>query len=211
MKRIVHNYKEFFGHFPNVLSALIAFAFFIVSLVINFYASQYAFIKQGNAVTDIVLDNLPVVNMDNAFIYCTWLVVLLIIVLELSNPKKVPFTLKAMGVFIIVRSIFVIMTHLGPSPLNTLSAPSEIGRAFSSGADLFFSGHTGMPYLFSLIYWHNPKLRYLFIGISILAAAGVLLGHIHYSIDVASAYFITYGIYLIAEKSFRKDRELFFK
>jgi hypothetical protein len=211
MKRVIHNYREFLNHLPSILAALAAFVFFIVSLIINFYANQYAWINKGNSVTDILLDNLPVVNMENSFVVGTWLVVLLIIVLLVTHPKKIPFTLKTMALFIIIRSIFVIMTHISPSPLNTLTPPSEIGRIFSSGADLFFSGHTGMPFLYALIYWHNRNLRYIFMGISVLAAVGVILGHIHYSIDVASAYFITYGIYVISERTFKKDRELFFK
>jgi hypothetical protein len=209
MKRIVQDYKEFLRHFPSILSSLAAFCFFLVSLIVNYYASHYAYVKKDNPVTDILLDNLPVVNMDNAFVIGTWIVVIFIIILLLSNPKKIPFTLKAMSVFIIIRSIFVMMTHLGPSPLNTLSEPSEIGRAFSMGADLFFSGHTGMPFLFALMFWQNSKLRVVFLTISILAAAGVLLGHIHYSIDVASAYFITHGIFLLSTRWFKKDWDRF--
>jgi hypothetical protein len=36
----------------------------------------------------------------------------------------------------------------------------------------------------------------------------VLLGHLHYSIDVLSAFFISYGIYRIAEIIFHKDKML---
>lgn len=209
MKKIVHEYREFFGHFPSVVASLAAFGLFVLSLVINFFASQYAFIRKDNPVTDILLDNLPVVNMDIAFAVFTWVFVVFIIVFLLSQPKRIPFTLKTMALFITVRAIFVMMTHIGPSPANTLSTPGEIGRAFTSGADLFFSGHTGMPFLFALIYWHNRHWRVLFLGISILAAAGVILGHIHYSIDVASAYFITHGIFLMARKLFKRDLTAF--
>lgn len=211
MKRVIKNYREFFSDFPAVFSTLISFIFFIVSLIVNFFASQYAYKVKGSHVPDILLDNLPVVNMDTPFIAGTILFVAFVTILLITHPRKVAFTMKAMAIFIIVRSIFICMTHIGPSPLSTLSSPGEIGRAFTSGADLFFSGHTGMPYLFALIFWHNVKLRYTFIIISIFAAAGVLLGHIHYSIDVASAYFITFCVYIMTERMFKKDRETFFK
>lgn len=209
MNKIRTHYKDFLTHTPSLVSCAAAFLFFFVSLIVNFLASQYAYVKKDNAVTDLLLDNLPVIHMDDAFVIGTWLFLILVTAILLARPHRLPFILKSMALFIIIRSIFVTLTHLGPSPLNTLSAPSEIGRAFSSGADLFFSGHTGMPFLFALMYWHNIKMRYLFIAISILAAAGVLLGHIHYSIDVASAYFITHGIFLISQRLFKTDWKRF--
>lgn len=209
MKKVIGHYKDFLSHYPSLISCLFSLAFLIVSLFINYFANRYSFIRQGSAVPDIILDNIPVVNMDNAFVVGTWLFLLFIAILVLSRPKNIAFVLKAIALFIITRAFFMILTHIGPSPFNTLNHVGEISRAFSSGADLFFSGHTGMPFLFALMYWHKKWLRYIFIIISILAASGVLLGHIHYSIDVASAYFITYGIFIMAEKMFSKDYQNF--
>ncbi len=209
MKQLRAHYTIFLNDTSHIISTLLAIGLFLVSLVINYYASHYAFVSKDNPVTDILLDNLPVMQMDNAFIFGTWFFVLFVIGVILVRPKRAAFILKAMTMFIVIRSLFVIMTHLGPSPLSTLSAPGEIGRAFTTGADLFFSGHTGMPFLFALLYWHNVRLRLIFITVSILAAAGVLLGHIHYSIDVASAYFITHGIFLISMRFFPKDWKKF--
>jgi hypothetical protein len=209
MKKTLQNYRDFFCDSTAHMSLLGACLLFLASLVVNFYASQYAYISKGNPVSDIVLDNIPVIQIDNSFVIGTILFVILVGGVILSNPKRVPFILKTMALFIVVRAFFVTLTHLGPSPLNTLSAPSEIGRAFTSGADLFFSGHTGMPFLFALMYWFNKRLRIIFLVVSVIAAAGVLLGHVHYSIDVASAYFITYGIYIMATKTWTKDFEVF--
>jgi hypothetical protein len=209
MKKVLEHYRDFVSHIPSIISFLFSIGLFIISLFINYFANQYSFIRQGSAVPDIILDNIPVVNMDDAFVVGTWLFLLFISALVLSRPKKISFVLKAIALFIITRAFFMILTHIGPSPFNTLNHAGEISRAFSSGADLFFSGHTGMPFLFALIYWHNKWLRYVFIMISILAAAGVLLGHIHYSIDVASAYFITYGMFIMTQKIFHRDYENF--
>ncbi len=209
MKKLAQDYRQFLGDFPSVFSFLQAVGFFFVSLIINYHASQYAFIRKDNPVTDILLDNLPVVNMDTTFLVSTSVFLLFATFFLLAQPKRLSFVLKSISLFIIVRSIFVTLTHIGPSPLSTLLTPSEIGQAFTSGADLFFSGHTGMPFLFALMFWKNMKLRILFITMSVLAAIGVLLGHIHYSIDVASAYFITHGIYLIATRWFKNDFKRF--
>jgi membrane-associated phospholipid phosphatase len=62
----------------------------------------------------------------------------------------------------------------------------------------------------ALIFWREKGLRYLFILWSVYMGIVVLLGHLHYSIDVASAYFITYSIFCIAVWLFPKDHKLFF-
>ena len=81
---------------------------------------------------------------------------------------------------------------------------------FAFGGDLFFSGHTGLPFLMALIFWDNKYLRWIFILTSVMFATVVLLAHLHYSIDVLSAFFITYTIFHIALFLFKKDRRLFF-
>jgi prolipoprotein diacylglyceryltransferase len=52
-------------------------------------------------------------------------------------------------------------------------------------------------------------IRTLFLAASVVFGVIVLLSHLHYSIDVFSAFFITYSIYHIAIKLFRKDYEFF--
>ena len=104
------------------------------------------------------------------------------------------------------RAAFVIMTHLGPYP-DHIVTDLDTFRYFTSGADLFFSGHTAIPFLYALIFWKDQILRYLFFCASFIAAAAVLFGHLHYSIDVFSAYFIVYGVYHIAVHFFRRDHD----
>jgi len=109
-----------------------------------------------------------------------------------------------------VRSVFVTLTHLGVSPADL---PADFNSNFikrlSYGGDLFFSGHTGMPFLMALVFWQNKKLRIFCIASAIFFGAVVLAVHMHYSIDVLAAFFITYTIYHLAETFFKKDYQLF--
>ena len=66
-----------------------------------------------------------------------------------------------------------------------------------------------MSFLTHLVFWEIKRLRIFFLLASIFFGAVVLLGQLHYSIDVFSAFFISYCIYLIALKLFKKDYELF--
>ena len=61
----------------------------------------------------------------------------------------------------------------------------------------------------ALLFWPNKLLRYFFLACSVFFAIAVLLGHVHYTIDVASAFFITYGVYKIACYLFPRDYALF--
>lgn len=192
-----------------VRTSIIGIAYFFASLVINYLSLVYATNEAGGAVTDILLDHLPVINTDIVFSEGAIIFVIFLFVNAFLRPKTVPFSLKSIALFITVRSIFVIMTHLGPSLVRITTDLDKIGKFASSGADLFFSGHTGLPYLMALLFWQNIRLRNFFLFSSIVAAVAVILGHLHYTIDVFSAFFITFGVYHISLKLFPEDQALF--
>jgi membrane-associated phospholipid phosphatase len=153
-----------------------------------------------------------VYDVDTYFVFGIVLFVLFIIIFSLLYPKKINYLIKSLSLFIFIRSVFVSLTHLGPFPdrssMDGMFSDFIVGK-FSFGADLFFSGHTGIPFLMALIFWKNKILRYTFIFLSVFFGVIVLLGHIHYSIDVLAAFFITYTIWHISEKLFKKELEYF--
>lgn len=179
-----------------------------VSLVVNFYAGTYATQNASNAVTDIILDNVRVRDLDGIFIYGPLVLFAFIIVLISRKPTRIPFTLKTIALFVLIRSLFVNLTHIGPFPDQILIHSSIIDK-FTFAGDLFFSAHAGLPFLFALVFWESIYLRFFFIASSLFFGVVVLLAHLHYSIDVLSAFFITYTIYRIAEGIFKKDHALF--
>lgn len=202
-------HKSYWSQKSFFLSVILGIILLTVSLIINHLAGIYAVKQASNAVTDILLDYLPIVNVDFIFNEGAILFLLIVGILLIREPKRIPFALKSVAIFIIIRSMFVIMTHLGPFPERSIINPHDFIQKFTYGSDLFFSGHTGLPFLFSLAFWNNKYLKYLFLSISFIAAASVLLGHLHYSIDVFAAFFITYSIFHIAQKLFAKDYRLF--
>lgn len=177
------------------------------SFVINFYAAIYSATRASNSVTDIVLSNIPVYDVDGTFIYGPMIFWTFIITFCITEPKRAPFVLKSIALFILIRSIFISLTHIGPDPTQ-IEISSSIIRKFSSGADLFFSAHTGLPFLMALVFWNHKVVRILSVLTAIFFGIVVLAGHLHYSIDVVSAFFITYSIFRLAEIFFPKDRVL---
>ena len=181
---------------------------FMLSVFATHYASKYAEIHASGYVGDIILSNTRVYNFELVFVEGAIMLSLFVIALCFKFIKTAPFLIKAVSLFIIIRAIFVSLTHIGPFPTK-LALESRALDFITSGNDLFFSGHTGLPFLIALIFWDHLYLRSLFLAGSIVLGATALLSHLHYSIDVFAAFFITYSIYHIAIKLFKKDFEFF--
>jgi hypothetical protein len=181
---------------------------FIMSVYVTHLASRYAEVSASNFVEDIILSNTPVFDFEVIFVQGAIMLSLFVVVLCLFFRRAAPFLIKTTSLFIIIRAMFVSLTHLGPYPTK-LNLDSGLLNFITTGNDLFFSGHTGLPFLIALIFWNHVYIRRLFLVSSVIFGAIVLLSHLHYSIDVFSAFFITYSIYHIAIKLFKKDYEFF--
>lgn len=202
--RYYQHLKRHILHTRFQRSFIIAAALFIVAIVLNYFASTYATESASSSVTDIVLSNIPVFNVGGIFALSTFAFIAVIVVVAFQEPKRMPFIMEAVALFLAIRSVFLTLTHIAPFPTQA-PITSTIFERFNFGGDLFFSGHTGIPFLLALIFWDINALRNLFLFLSVFFAIIVLLGHIHYSIDVLSAYFITYTIYHIATRLFTND------
>ncbi|MEK7612769.1 MAG: phosphatase PAP2-related protein [Patescibacteria group bacterium] len=209
IEELKRRYRVYRTHHGLYASSLIPLILFAVSLVVNFFATRYANIQASNYVEDIILSNTPVFDVDWFFVYGLLFLATFITLLCLAHPKRIPFTLYALTLFILIRAVFISLTHLGPFPLQTDGDVNQYLARFFFADDYFFSGHTGAPFLLALIYWKHDYLRYFFIAASLFFGTIVLLGHLHYTIDVAAAFFITYAIYKIAVWIFPKAKELF--
>jgi len=211
-----------FVHIPYILkdrSFLFSFAtglfLFAASIVAVFYSTGYANISAStsNSVTDIILSNTRVYDVDGLFVYGALAVIVFSVLIFLTlKVRHIPFALKSVSLFLFIRSIFVSLTHISPYPSHAIISQSFLSsyhlfQILFTGDDLFFSGHVGLSFLAALLFWDSPLLRYIYLAISVMFAVVVLLGHLHYSIDVFAAYFITYTIYVMAMHLFKKDYE----
>lgn len=198
----------------NILSLSAGFGFFVLSLIVQHFS--YSYIDRtvkGTPVGDLILDNLPVVNLDFFIVEGALVSTAIVLVLFLLYPKYIIFSVKALALFIIIRSFFISLTHLGTSLHQITLDQNSIGFfiydfLYNAKNDFFFSGHVGVMFLFALIFWEKTIWRYIFFMISIIFGISMLLAHMHYSIDIFAAPFITYGIFVISKNVFKKDFEL---
>lgn len=209
MNRLIAKHKFHWADKQFLFSVIYGILFLAASLMANYITGTYATKKASGVVTDILLDNLPVFNVNFIFVNGTILFLIFIGALIIYEPKRIPFILKSVALFVVVRSIFVTMTHLGPLPGQIYIESNRFLEKITFGGDLFFSGHVGLPFLFALAFWGNKYFRYTFLAASIIGGVSVILGHLHYTIDVFAAFFISYGIFHIAQWLFAKDYKLF--
>ncbi len=205
MKKIFLKHKEIWIQKSFLINVGGSFLFLIIASFINQYANLYTAKHISNAVTDLLLDNLPVMDVHLIFSEGAILFLFLLICILFYEPKYIPFVLKSLAIFTIIRSFFMILTHLAPPVDQIFINPTDYIQRISSGYDLFFSGHTGIPFLLACIYKNRKYLYSFFLFCTMIGGGSVILGHLHYSIDVFSALFISFGIFHISKIFFPKD------
>lgn len=183
---------------------IIIFSLFllILSTVIDYNAGKYVNRVGSEVVSDIFIDNIPPIDLGLIFVYGWLTIVLFLFCYPLFfKVKKLHEVISNFSLIIIVRSLFITLTHL-KTPLDAVAVnfPGILNPLVFQN-DLFFSGHTAIPFLGFLIF-KEKKIRYFFLIMSVVMAITVLLMHQHYTIDVLSAYFITYGTFIIGKALF---------
>jgi membrane-associated phospholipid phosphatase len=176
----------------------------IVTGVIIAFSHFLHFVEQREGV---VLND-PILNTFNP-IDLTWLTFALIyisliifVVTTFNKPDKLLIAFHAYGLMLIFRTIAMYLTPF-EAPETILLLNDPFVQFFAKGdiltKDLFFSGHTGTLFLVFLLA-ENKTLKTIFLILTILVGAAVLLQHVHYSVDVFVAPFVAYGAYRIIKK-----------
>ncbi len=205
-KKINEWYYELKQHkYKIILSLLLlGIATFISQRSAN-YADKVA---APYATPDLFLSLIPVMNLNFLFIYGYILVLAILCIYPLFfSVKKFHEMIYHFSLIVIVRALFITLTHLKapdgaipsffPWPFNNLSFQN----------DLFFSGHVATT-LIGFFIFKGEKIRYFFLISSIIFAFTVLAMRQHYSIDVFAAFFITYGTYKIGNAITKKFSDL---
>jgi len=159
---------------------------------LDYFSGVYVSSKTKVAyVPDLILDHIGPVNVGFFYVYgyLTLCFTLFLYSLVL-HIRTLHVVVSQFSFLVMLRAVFVVLTHLQTPPDGINAEFPWIFKGISFQNDMFFSGHTAIPFLGFLLF--EGKIRYFFLSGSVFMGAVVLLMHLHYSIDVFSAFFITY-------------------
>ncbi len=131
------------------------------------------------------------------------------------SPRRTPFLIFLLTVYMIVRTAFVFLSPIGaPAGMVDMRLHdaifSRILGTWTFTNEFVFSGHTAIPFLFFL-FFRTPGLKRLMFAGSLVMAVSVLLSRNHYTVDVIAAFFVSYSVYALAEAGFERFIEPLFK
>lgn len=173
--------------------------FLLLAIFISVKISQINdIINTSYPVGDLFFDIIPRLDLSLVFVGGESLLIGIAIFYAIfCVPEKIPLAFFTFTLFVLIRAFCISLTHVGV-PIDYIAPSIGTGNFFYQN-DLFFSGHTGGPFLVALLLWEKKILRYIILCISVVMAFTVISMRLHYSIDIVGAYFITYGIFRLAE------------
>lgn len=120
------------------------------------------------------------------------------------HPRRIPFLLFLLSVYVLVRTAFIFLSPIGP-PVGIMDMRqldfifSKIMGTWTFNNEFIFSGHTSIPFLFYL-FFETRGLKAVMLAGSVVMGACVLLSRNHYTVDVLAAYLVSYSIYRLSER-----------
>lgn len=109
------SHKQYWNR-ENLRSLKLSIMLMVCALIFQGFAVHYVNHLAGTSVQDLLLDHLPVLDLDILIIQGALLLTLAGTLLAFAKPRYLNFTLQSFAIFIIVRSLLVSLTHLGADP-----------------------------------------------------------------------------------------------
>lgn len=193
------HYKWWIYTLAGVLGLFLASYFLYTNL--GWVADQRA-LPMGD---DWILRRLPVVNVLPVLSW-GWFALHLYAggAAILYYPRRAPFLVFLMAIYMIVRTAFIFLSPIG-APVGMLDMRkldyifAQIMGTWTFNNEFIFSGHTSIPFLF-FMFFETRWLKGVMLAGSLVMAVCVLLSRNHYTVDVLGAYLVSYSIYKLSER-----------
>lgn len=160
--------------------------------------------RQGIVLHDIVLEQLPAIDVSVLTFIIIWSMNFLLIYRSVQDPAVFLLGLYTLILVNLIRFATISITPLNPPP-GLIPLKDPLSSLFYGGPtifitkDLFFSGHTSSQFMVFLCL-KNRKDKLVALFSSMVVGLLVLVQHVHYTIDVAAAFLATYLAFVAAKK-----------
>lgn len=200
IKKIISKWKKFLKRGSLLKRTIIAFVATIGVILLFSAFLEYNEIRAGVVLYDPIHDAIGPFQLSISTFIITHGAAFVFLFYVISNPRLffVSFLSYALMLVFRIMAMYVIPLE---APETTIPLWDPV-QMFFRGTDvfvddLFFSGHTATVFL---MFWntYNRKLRNFFLIVAIIIGLSVLFQHAHYSVDVISAIFYSYGAYRLA-------------
>ncbi len=185
----------------------IGFFSVLAGMALNIASQTYLhnYMSEGKTLpmlSDLILDNLPV--MDVSLVYdIVCLIPIFSVFVYIFHKKdfnRVPFILLMVGIFYLVRGVFIVLTPFGNPPMFGGSDP--LFNGFSKyELGVYPSGHAGNVFMLYLLV-NDSFYKKLILTCLVIVIIALFLSHGHYSIDIFSGIFFSYAIRAYGMKHF---------
>ncbi len=189
-------------HFRRMFLAVWPVLAGLLSLFPVFF--RFAERRTGRVVSDKLLEIIPATDVSGGVFFLVWSMALACAVYLAARPCRL---LVFMGAYLLVSAVRMTTIYLFPlePPTGLIELIDPLSSAFYDGRfvtkDLFFSGHTATMFLLYLSLSHT-RLRHVALTATALVGAGVLVQHVHYTIDVLAAPVVAFGCWRFSRKAF---------
>jgi len=168
-------------------------------------AYLHKYISEGKSLpmlSDLILDKLPVIDV--SLIYDIFAIIPIVLavmyIIHKRDYNRIPLIFLLVGIFYIIRGIFIVLTPFGNPPMFNGSDPLFHGFA-NYELGVYPSGHAGNVFLILLLV-KNRTYKWLIGLCLVVVITALFLAHGHYSIDILSGIFFAYAIRSYGEKHF---------
>ena len=182
------------------------FTVIIITCIALFFPGYFDYLEARNGVVlhDYLLDTIEARDVSWMVFICLYFGIMVALICILIDPQALLIALQTYALVTILRITTLYFIRLDPpvgyiemkDPLFSMLFTTH-GKICSK--DLFFSGHVST--ILSLYFATQQKTAKRFILLfTLLIALGVVIQHVHYTIDVLVAPLVTYWCYLVSKK-----------
>lgn len=206
LDELKRNWNSFFLSKKNIyfFIAILVLLALVLGLFTRFL--QYVELRNGFAFDDPILIQFNPIDL-------TWIIFIMIyggLVLALislvKSPQVLTLALLTYLLMVIFRIAAMYTLPLNP-PESMLALKDPFVELFGGGKtltkDLFFSGHTATSLIFFLTA-KNKIIKKIFLFLTVVMGASVLLMHVHYSVDVLIAPLVSFTAFIISKNILKK-------